>query len=61
MQPSAKLAKAVPAAANVITMDQAAAFLLPASSMQHRITSVTANPKKVQSMFMSVPSLSDKM
>jgi hypothetical protein len=33
MQPSAKLAKAVPATANVITMDQAAAFLAPTSSM----------------------------
>ena len=49
IQPSAKLAKAVPATANVITMDQTAAFLAPASSMQHRTTSVTANHKKVQS------------
>ena len=60
IQPSAKLAKAVPATANVITMGYAA-FLAPVSSMQHRITSVTTNPKKVQSMFMSTPSLSDKM
>ena len=61
MQPSAKLARAVPATANAIVMDQIAAFLAPTSSMLHRITSVTANPNRVQNMFISIPSLSDKM
>ena len=61
MQPSAKLARAVPATANAIVMDQTAALLAPISSILHRITSVTAKPNRVQSIFISVPSLSDKM